>query len=123
MARFSAFPRSAGALLMGLCLGATIALGDEKKEFSEEAFLEAAYNNCTTFEQRGPKSCECEQKLMRDPDRMSREDKEMAYYYWADKERYIKEFQARKAADPNWQKAFAERMANVQALVISACGM
>jgi hypothetical protein len=123
MARIPVFARAAGALVIGLCLGASLALGEEKKEFSEEAFLDAAYNNCATVENRGAKSCDCEQKLMRDPDRMSREDKEMAYYYWADKDRYIKEFEARRKADPKWQEAFALRMAQVQALVIAACGM
>lgn len=123
MVRIAVFARAAGALLIGLCLSASIALGEEKKEFSEQAFLDAAYNNCATLENRSAKSCDCEQKLMRDPERMSREDKEMAYYYWADKERYIKEFEAKKAADPKWQQAFAMRMANVQALVIAACGM
>lgn len=123
MARISMFARAAGALLIGLCLGASVALGEEKKEFSEQGFLDAAYNNCATIENRGVESCDCEQKLMRDPDRMSREDKEMAYYYWADKDRYIKEFEAKRKADPKWHEAFALRMAQVQALVIAACGM
>lgn len=123
MARITGFARAAGVLMIGLCLGASIALGEEKKEFSEQAFLDAAYNNCATFENRSAKSCDCERKLMRDPNRMIREDKEMAYYYWADKERYIKEFEAKRKADPKWQEAFALRMAQVQALVIAACGM
>lgn len=123
MARHPAFARAAGALVLGLSLSASAAFAQEKKEFSEEAFLDAAYNNCATVENRPAKSCDCEQKLMRDPDRLTREDKELAYYYWADKDRYIKEFEARRKADPKWQEQFALRMSNVQALVIAACGM
>ncbi|CFX34051.1 protein of unknown function [Candidatus Filomicrobium marinum] len=123
MARILTFVRSFGVLVALVGFGASVTLADDKPEFSEQGFLSAAYDNCATVENRNPKSCECEQKLMSDPDRMSLEDKQMAFYYWRDKERYIKEFEAKRTADPKWQEAFALRMAQVQALIIAACGV
>lgn len=123
MARILVFVRSFGVLLALLGFGASVTLADDKPEFSEQGFLDAAYDNCATVENRNPKSCECEQKLMSNPERMSLEDKEMAFYYWRNKDRYIKEFEAKRTADPKWQEAFALRMSQIQALVIAACGV
>lgn len=93
-----------------------------KHEFTEEGFLSAAYDFCATVQNRTAKSCECEQKLLKDPDRFGAEEREMAFYYFTDKDRYLKEFTSRIKADPKWQEGFALRMSNMQALIIAACG-
>ncbi len=118
MARISRLTLPAGALV----LAASAAFAQDKAQFTEQGFLDAAYNNCATVENRSAKSCECERKLMSDPARLGEEDKRMAFYYWTDKDRFIKEYQSRAAADPKWKEAFALRMSNIQALVIAACG-
>ena len=46
----------------------------------------------------------------------------MSFYYFTDKERFTKEFEARRKADPKWQEDFSLRMSNMQALIIAACG-
>jgi hypothetical protein len=92
----------------------------EIKGFNDEAFLDAAYDNCATVENRSAKSCNCERKLI--GDRVSLDDKKMAYLYWTDKERFVKEFEVRKQADPNFAKAFSERFSGLQATIIAACG-
>lgn len=122
MARISRLAHSAGALMLAACLSASIALAEGKTEFSEQGFLDAAYDNCATFENRAAKSCECERKLMSDPAQISHEDKIMAFYYWTDKDRYLKEFQSKSAADATWQAGFSLRMSKIQALVTAACG-
>lgn len=91
-------------------------------EYSEQGLLDAAYEFCATVQNRHAKSCECEQKLLKDPDRFGAEEREMAFYYFTDKDRYLKEFQSRIAADPKWHEDFALRMSNMQALIIAACG-
>lgn len=92
------------------------------KDYTEAGFLAAAYDFCSTVQNRSAKSCECEQKLLKDKDRFGAEEREMAFYYFTDKDRYLKEFTSRIAADPKWQKGFATRMSNMQALIIAACG-
>jgi hypothetical protein len=90
--------------------------------YTEQGLLDAAYNFCATVQNRHAKSCECEQKLLRDPKRFGAEEREMAFYYFTDKDRFKKEFQSRIAADPKWHEGFALRMSNMQALIIAACG-
>jgi len=46
----------------------------------------------------------------------------MSFYYFTDKDRYLKEYKARIAADPKWQEDFSVRMSTMQALIIAACG-
>ncbi|MDX2290218.1 MAG: hypothetical protein NW217_15540 [Hyphomicrobiaceae bacterium] len=91
-------------------------------EFSEQALLDAAYNYCATVENRGVKSCDCEQKLLSQPDRLDDEGKRMAFWYWTNQERFKTEFEARRTADPKWQEGFALKMSNWAALVTAACG-
>jgi hypothetical protein len=91
-------------------------------EYTEQGLLDAAYDFCATVQNRSAKSCECEQKLLKDPNRFGAEEREMAFYYFTDKDRYLKEFRSRIAADPKWQEDFALRMSNMQALMIAACG-
>lgn len=90
------------------------------KDFSKDAFVDAAYNNCATVENRSAKSCECERKLI--GDRVGEDDQQMAYLYWTNKEAFVTRFQARREADPKWQAAFSDRFSNLQALIIAACG-
>ncbi|MCH9807595.1 MAG: hypothetical protein K0U74_07680 [Alphaproteobacteria bacterium] len=92
------------------------------KEYSEQGLLDAAYNFCATVQNRGAASCDCEQKLLKQPQRFGAEERLMAFYYFTDKERYLKEYKARIAADPKWQEDFSLRMAQMQALIIAACG-
>lgn len=91
------------------------------KDFSKDAFIDAAYNNCATFENRSAKSCECERKLI--GDRVDEDDQQMAYLYWTNKEAFVTRFQARRGSDPKWQAGFSERFSNLQALIIAACGV
>ncbi|MDX2258220.1 MAG: hypothetical protein NW205_04820 [Hyphomicrobiaceae bacterium] len=91
-------------------------------EYSEQGLLDAAYDHCATKENRGVKSCDCEQKLLSQPDRLDDEGKRMAFWYWTDQDRFKKEFEARRQADPKWQEGFALKMANWSALVTAACG-
>ena len=67
-----------------------------------------------------PEVCACEQKLIKD--RLSAEDKEMAYYYWTDKTKFVEKFEEKRGADESWQAGFGERFSILQALVIAACG-
>lgn len=92
------------------------------KEYSEQGLLDAAYNFCATVQNRDGKSCGCEQKLLKDPKRFDPEAREMAFYYFTDKDRYLKEYKSRIAADPKWQEGFSLRMSQMQALMIAACG-
>lgn len=92
------------------------------QSYSEQGLLDAAYHFCATVQNRHGKSCDCEQKLLKQPERFGQEEREMAYYYFTDKDRYIKEFESRRNADPKWQEDFALRMSNMQALIIAACG-
>ena len=94
----------------------------ESKDYTEQGLLDAAYDFCATVQNRSAKSCQCEQKLLSDPKRFGPEEREMAFYYFTDKDRYLKEFTSRIAADPKWQEGFALRMSNMQALIIAACG-
>ncbi len=95
---------------------------EEKAAYTEQGLLDAAYNFCATVQNRHAKSCECEQKLLKQPDRFDAEAREMAYYYFTDKDRFKQEFETRRKADPEWQEGFALRMSNMQALIIAACG-
>lgn len=105
-------------------MAAQPALADDPEKalqgFTEEKFLDAAYNNCATVENRSASSCNCERKLI--GDRIGPDDKQMAYLYWTDKASFVTAYEARKKADPNFQKAFSERFSNLQALIIAACG-
>lgn len=94
---------------------------DTPKGFSDQAFVDAAFDNCATVENRSAKSCECERKLI--GDRVGLDDKKMAYLYWTDKKEFVTRFNAKKKADPTWQKGFSERFSNLQALIIAACGV
>ncbi len=95
---------------------------DKYADYTEQGLLDAAYNFCATVQNRHANSCECEQKLLRDPKRFGAEEREMAFYYFTNKDRFKQEFQTRIAADPKWQEGFALRMSNMQALIIAACG-
>lgn len=108
--------------LFGLSIGlrAETDKPDPLKNFSNQSFLEAAYNQCATVENRSAKSCECERKLI--GDRVNTDDKQMAYLYWTNKKAFTERFDARRKADPTWQKGFGERFSNLQAVVIAACG-
>lgn len=111
------------ALMLAPPLGAPAKAEDApstKKEFSDEAFLDAAYDNCATVENRSGKSCDCERKLI--GDRVNTDDKQMAFLYWTDKKAFGEKFEERRKADSTWQKGFAERFSTLQALVIAACG-
>jgi len=90
-------------------------------QFTDQGFLDAAHANCLEVQQRAPRSCICEQKLI-SGDRLSKDDKEMAYYYWVDKKEYAKRFEKKNKSDPKWHAGFAQRFNNLQALIISACG-
>lgn len=100
----------------------TTTASEGKADYSEQGLLDAAYEFCATVQNRDAKSCDCEQKLLQQPERFGPEEREMAFYYFTDKDRYIKEFEARRTADANWHEDFALRMSNMQALVIAACG-
>ncbi len=89
--------------------------------FSDEAFLDAAYNNCATVENRSAQSCACERKLI--GDRVNQDDKQMAFLYWTNKKVFVEKFEARRKADPTWQKGFSERFSNLQAVIFAACGV
>jgi len=93
---------------------------DPPEGFSDQGFVDAAYNNCATVENRSARSCECERKLI--GDRVGLDDKMMAYLYWTDKPKFVERFEAKRDADPEWQKGFAQRFSNLQALIIAACG-
>lgn len=86
---------------------------------TEEQFLDAVYKNCAEVENRDVKSCDCERKLI--GDRVAAEDKEMVYFYYAEKEKFKTEFEKRSKADPAWQPAFAERMSIMGAYITAAC--
>ncbi|MBU1211893.1 MAG: hypothetical protein KJ587_11545 [Alphaproteobacteria bacterium] len=96
--------------------------GKTHQEYTEQGLLDAAYDFCATVQNRHGKSCDCEQKLLKQPDRFGQEEREMSFYYFTDKDRYLKEFNARIAADPKWREDFSLRMSNMQALIIAACG-
>lgn len=111
------------ALMLAAPLGAPAKAEDApaaKKIFSDEAFLDAAYDNCATVENRSGKSCDCERKLI--GDRLNTDDKQMAFLYWTDKKTFVEKFEARGKDDSTWKKAFAERFSSLQALLIAACG-
>lgn len=91
-----------------------------KKEFSDDAFLDAAYENCATVENRSASSCGCERKLI--GDRVNADDKRMAFLYWTDTDTFRTEFEKRRKDDPAWQQGFGERFSSLQALVYAACG-
>ncbi|MEQ8823743.1 MAG: hypothetical protein RIC14_05145 [Filomicrobium sp.] len=94
----------------------------ESKDYTNQGLLDAAFDFCASVQNRSAKSCECEQKLLSDPKRFGTEEREMAFYYFTDKDRYLKEFTSRIKADPKWQEDFALRMSNMQALIIASCG-
>lgn len=104
----------------GPALAANAEETKDKEGYTKQKFLSAAFNNCSTVQNRAPESCNCEQKLI-DGDRRTDDDKEMAYYYWTDRARFRVEFEKRRAAEPGWQKAFSDRFTNLQALVMAAC--
>jgi len=116
------------AFFIGLSANAVLRAADNaekpaaSKGYTEQGLLDAAYNFCATVQNRHANSCECEQKLLKDPKRFGAEEREMSFYYFTDKERFKKEFEARIKADPKWQEGFSLRMANMQALIIAACG-
>ncbi len=119
--RFGALPVLwAVMFLVGLGMGGVRA-ETKTPEFTNQRFVDAAHNNCTMVQGRPPRSCECERKLI-SGDRLSDEDKEMAYYFWVDKKEYAKRFEAKKKANPEWQSGFAQRFNDLQALIITACG-
>lgn len=91
-------------------------------EYTAQGLLDAAYNHCATVQNRHAKSCDCEQKLLSDPKRFGAEEREMAFYYFIDQERFKKEFESRIAADPKWHEGFVIRMSNMNALITAACG-
>jgi hypothetical protein len=88
--------------------------------YSEQGFLDAAYKNCAEVENREAKSCECEQKLIKD--RVEPADKEMAYYYWVDQKTYMTRYNENATKDPEWAAKFSDRFTTIQALIIAACG-
>lgn len=91
-------------------------------DYTAQGLLDAAYNHCATVQNRHAKSCDCEQKLLSDPKRFGAEEREMAFYYFTDQNRFKKEFESRIAADPKWQEGFVIRMSNMNALITAACG-
>lgn len=101
---------------------APAAAAASKADYTEQGLYDAAYDFCATVQNRSGASCDCEQKLLKQPERFGEEERVMAFYYFTDKERYIKEFEARRTADPKWQEDFSLRMSNMQALIIAACG-
>jgi hypothetical protein len=107
-----------------LCLAFAVTLAApalaEAPPYTEQGFMDAAFNNCAKVEGRPTKSCECEQMLIKE--RLAPEDKEMAYYYWVDQAKYAAQYKARTAADPKWPEAFTERFTTLQALILAACG-
>jgi hypothetical protein len=111
-------PRAlAAAMALPLWTGAPLGAAEP---LSEQAFMKAAHDNCSRVEGRDAKSCDCEQKVIKD--RLGAEDKEMAYYYWTDKAKFAETFEQKRQADPKWQEGFSERFALLQALVTAACG-
>ena len=90
------------------------------KDFTDQKFIDAAYDNCATVENRSAKSCNCERKLI--GDRVRLDDKQMAYLYWTDKKTFTSEFEKKKAADPEFPKACSDRFSGLQARIIAACG-
>jgi hypothetical protein len=111
--------------LVAIAAAYSVALAQDKQppaDYSEQGLLDAAYNYCATVENRGVKSCDCEQKLLAQPERLDDEGRRMAFWYWTDQERFKREFEARRTADPKWQEGFALKMANWAALITAACG-
>jgi len=92
----------------------------EIEGFSNQAYLDAAYDNCATVLNRSAKSCNCERKII--ADRVSLDDKKMAYLYWTDKERFKKEYDLRVQADEKFKADFSERFSMLQATIFAACG-
>lgn len=108
------------ALSFGSALRGIAEETDKKLTYSKEKFLAAALENCSVVQNRAPASCKCEQQII-EGDRLTEDDKKMAFYYWTDKLRFKKEFESRRAADAAWQKGFSDRFMNMQALVMAAC--
>ena len=92
------------------------------KPYTKQGFLEAAHDNCMVVQNREPRACKCEQKLV-DSDRLSEDEKQMAFYYWTNRDEFKKRFDANKKADPEWPAAFSKKFTELQALIISACGI
>lgn len=113
-----------GALMVAFFVGCAGAMAEGAKEatgYSKQGFLDAALTNCIETENRPPKSCKCEQMLI-DSDRLTDDEKEMAFYFWTDRPEFVKRFEARKAQDPEWPAKFSQKFTNLQALIVSACG-
>ncbi len=89
--------------------------------YSQEAFLDAAYSNCSEKQNRESRVCKCERHFIAG-DRLTDDDKKMAYSYWVDRENYVTMFEAKKKADPKWLAGFSERFNNMQAYILSMCG-
>ncbi len=116
---------TAAAVGLALVAAASVAFAQATQpapEYSDQALLDAAYNYCASVENRGVKSCDCEQKLLAQPDRLDDEGKHMAFWYWTDQQRFKTEYETRRSANPQWQEGFALKMANWAALVTAACG-
>ena len=115
-------------------LKSSVAEEEAKKEkptptYTNEAFLDAAFTNCVEVMGRSPEACTCEQKLLNDEtvikkqeDRLTKEDKEMAFYYYVDQARFKKETQTKRTNNPRWAANFSRKMTHLQALIIAACG-
>lgn len=117
--RWSAY-RSVAALAGAIVLGFAAVAMAAAPPYSEQGFLDAAFKNCAEVENREAKSCECEQKLIKD--RVEPADKEMAYYYWVDQATYMNRYSELSSKNPEWAKNFADRFTMIQALIIAACG-
>ncbi len=111
---------------------ATSAAAEETKNqavYSEEAFLDAALTSCVQSG-RSSRVCSCELKLLSDEtaiknkeDRLTTEDKEMAFFFYVDKARFKKEAEEKRTTNPKWAANFSRKMTHLQALVITACGL
>lgn len=118
--RSNSFRRAAMSLAGALAVATASSARAEPPPYSEQGFLDAAYKNCAQVENREAKSCECEQKLIKD--RVEPADKEMAYYYWVDQKTYMTRYNEYATKDPEWAGKFSDRFTTIQALIIAACG-
>lgn len=113
-------PLRRAALSLAAVLALAAAARAEPPPYTVQGFLDAAYKNCAEVENREAKSCECEQKLIKD--RVEPADKEMAYYYWVDQKTYMTRYNENVAKDSEWAAKFSDRFTTIQALIIAACG-
>ena len=122
-------------LAVALCSQLAVAAGNNTEQpkspavYSEEGLLDAAFDSCISVAGRSARACNCEKRILSDEttiekkeDRLTLEDKEMAFFYYVDRARFRKEVQAKRESDASWVANFSRKMTHLQALMIGACG-